>query len=283
MLHGVADGDVRSVHRARVATRRLRELLPVVPAGGEAVSKLGRRLRDVTRHLGPLRELDVMAQLVEELRASHPAHRTALDAIAASVERDRRAARRAVAGSRATLERERLARRLRALAEDATPAAAPDRVAARRWNWAVSARVVGRAERLKRAMADAGAVYLPERLHGVRIALKKLRYALELLVELGGAPAADLQLLKDKQDVLGRMHDLQILMARARRLQAARETARATGPALAALVDALEDECRALHAHYIGDRAALQALAARFGARGRDNASSERALRRVSG
>ena len=36
------------------------------------------------------------------------------------------------------------------------------------------------------ALDDAGAVYLPERLHAVRIALKKLRYALEARAEASG-------------------------------------------------------------------------------------------------
>jgi CHAD domain-containing protein len=283
MLHGVAEGDVRSVHRARVATRRLRELLPVVPSGGEAASKLRRHLRDVTRRLGTLRELDVTALLVHELRASHPDHRAALEMVAASLDEDRRAARQSVTTKRATLERERVARRLQELVDDSRPAADPAGAAARRWTWAVNARVVARAERLKRAMADAGAVYLPERLHEVRIALKKLRYALELLVELGGAAQGDLEVLRDKQDVLGRMHDLQILMARARRLEASRETGPAVSPALAALVDALEDDCRGLHARYIGDRAALEALASRLGVRARESHAAGRELRKVSG
>lgn len=131
-------------------------------------------------------------------------------------------------------------------------------------------------------MAAAGAIYLPERLHGVRIALKKLRYALELLVELGGGNAADVAMLKEKQDVLGRMHDLQILMARARRLQASRD-AGTTGPQLAAVVDYLEDECRRLHARYLGERIDIDALAVRLGARGRDGiARPDRPRRRAS-
>ncbi len=285
MLQGVSSGDVRAVHRARVATRRLRELLPVVPGAGEVPSKLERRLRVVTRQLGPLRELDVSALIVAELAAGHAAHAAAFDALAADIERDRAAARRTVAARRATVERARVARRLGELANDLAEHAPldPKGVAARRWGWAVHARCVGRAERLKRAMATAGAVYLPERLHGVRIALKKLRYALELLVEIDGADKADLQALKARQDVLGRMHDLQMLMERARRLQASHDPVSTGGPALAAVVDLLEDECRRLHAQYVGDRQALAALATRLGGRGRDTARPPRAVERATG
>jgi CHAD domain-containing protein len=243
-------------------------------------------LREVTRQLGPMRELDVTAIVIGELRDDYGEHRAALGMLAASVERDRAAARRSVASRRAAVERTRLARRLHELVvqmarRDPAEGAA---TSARRWGWAVQARVVDRAERLKRAMAAAGAIYLPERLHDVRIALKKLRYSLELLVDAGEVAAGDLHTLKDKQNVLGRMHDLQMVMARARRLQASRDAGRAKAAELASLVDTLEDECRQLHARYVGDLPALEALATRLGARRRGASSPpERALRRASG
>ena len=53
------------------------------------------------------------------------------------------------------------------------------------WRWAVDARVARRATRLNQAVDAAGALYLSERLHAVRIAVKKLRYALELATKLG--------------------------------------------------------------------------------------------------
>jgi CHAD domain-containing protein len=285
MLHGVAEGDVRAVHRARVATRRLRELLPVVPVSGDAPSRLSRRLREVTRHLGPMRELDVSALVIREFRDGHGEHLAALDVLAESVERDRAATRRSVSSKRAVVERTRLARRLRELADQMARSGATDAVlSSRRWGWAVQARVVGRAERLKRAVAAAGPIYLPERLHDVRIAMKKLRYSLELLVDAGADVSADLETLKDKQNVLGRMHDLQMLMARARRLQASRDVGRAKGPELASLVDTIEDECRRLHARYVGDLPAIEALATRLGARRLAAPSRQaRGLRRASG
>ena len=55
------------------------------------------------------------------------------------------------------------------------------------WQWAVEARVARRAAALKHAIDEAGSVYLPERLHAVRIALKKLRYGLELWLEAAGS------------------------------------------------------------------------------------------------
>ena len=61
-------------------------------------------------------------------------------------------------------------------------------------------------------------MYLPERLHDVRIAVKKLRYAVELGADASGARREpDLRALKRGQEMLGRMHDLQMLIDRVRR------------------------------------------------------------------
>src|SRR4029079_6208253 len=57
----VLDGETKALHKARVASRRIREALPVVAVSAPPakVKKLRRRLRDLTRTLGPVRELDV--------------------------------------------------------------------------------------------------------------------------------------------------------------------------------------------------------------------------------
>src|SRR4029077_2898796 len=64
MLHGLADGDVRALHRTRVAARRLREILPVLELDPDVARRLGRRLRKVTERLGVVLELDVLASLI---------------------------------------------------------------------------------------------------------------------------------------------------------------------------------------------------------------------------
>src|SRR6478609_8405375 len=64
MLQGLEKGDSSALHRTRVATRRLRELLPVLQLDPEAAHKLIRRLRKVTQRLGSVRELDVLMQIV---------------------------------------------------------------------------------------------------------------------------------------------------------------------------------------------------------------------------
>src|SRR5688500_16767070 len=61
-------GDVRSVHQARVATRRLREALPVLRASLDpsALNRARLQVREMTRALGPVRELDVALQHLDE-------------------------------------------------------------------------------------------------------------------------------------------------------------------------------------------------------------------------
>jgi CHAD domain-containing protein len=143
------------------------------------------------------------------------------------------------------------------------------RTAARNWRWAVDAQVAGRASRLSLAMADAGAMYLPERLHTVRIAVKKLRYAFELATDLAGEKSgAELRVLKRAQDGLGRMHDLQILIDRVREVQAALAPPNVTvWRDLDALGVTLEDDCRVLHARYMRLRDDIAAIADRLSAR----------------
>ena len=131
-------------------------------------------------------------------------------------------------------------------------------------------------------MQHAGAVYLPERLHAVRIALKKLRYAVELSAELARAlslelqkrTTSDLRTLKHVQEVLGRLHDLQILIDRARQLQASLTPPNVTvWRELDALVVSLENDCRRLHARYMHERSKLLTICDRVGARPESSAA----------
>jgi CHAD domain-containing protein len=109
---------------------------------------------------------------------------------------------------------------------------------------------------------------VPEYLHDVRIALKKLRYAAELLRETRhDRTSADLRVLKGAQDVLGRLHDLEVLLEWVRQVQASLSTPDLTAwRDLGSLAHAIEDDCRLLHARYMRDRARLTAIADRMGA-----------------
>jgi CHAD domain-containing protein len=124
------------------------------------------------------------------------------------------------------------------------------------------ARAADRGERLRAAIENAAGIYLPDRLHQVRIAVKKLRYALEITNELSGSRAtARVRTLKEIQDLLGRMNDLEVLIARVRAVQGSSRAPnlRLSGD-LDRLVRHLETECRQLHGHYMASRKKLLAI-----------------------
>jgi CHAD domain-containing protein len=128
---------------------------------------------------------------------------------------------------------------------------------------AAERRAARRAERLHGAIENAAGIYLPDRLHEVRIAVKKLRYSMEIARELSGSRArARILTLKRAQDLLGRMHDLEVLIARTRAVQGSSSkapTLRLSGE-LDQLVRRLENECRQLHGHYMAARPSLLAI-----------------------
>ena len=265
-LHGVEKGDERAIHRARVASRRLRELVPVLQLDQRTARKLSRRLRKITRRLGAVREADVLLLLVDELHVSRPAYRDVLRRVRHIVARKRdehhRLLRDALPVDDMWATARRLERVVDELRERESPGLperrAPER--ARSVEWAVDARIAHRAARLAAAVDAAGAVYLPERLHDVRVALKKLRYAIELR---GGETdkRAGLPTLKRAQALLGRMHDLQVLVDRVRGAQASLAPPNLTvWREMDALIVALDEACRRIHARYVRERSALRAV-----------------------
>jgi CHAD domain-containing protein len=263
-LPGVETRDIRAVHRTRVASRRLRELLPILQLEGDAARKLRHQLRKVSRKLGSVREADVMLLLIEELHESGRFPESALRLVRENVVVERDKARAKLPGKSASEALRRIAHKL-----DRAARKLEEKESAqfqRAWRWALDARVSRRALALTRAIDEAGWVYLPERLHRTRIALKKLRYALELDADArGGKVTPDLRLLKRMQELLGRLHDLQVLMDRVREVQASLAPPNVTAwRNLDNLVSALEQTCRRLHARYVGERPALLDLCERL-------------------
>jgi CHAD domain-containing protein len=263
-LNGVEQGDVKALHRARVASRRLRELLPMLQLDADVSRKLSRRLKKTTTRLGTVRELDVLLLLIDELHDSGRPENGGLSRIGVSVARDRDAARKRLLSDLPVASMRRLAGKLdRVVHHLHGEEAAASSTAGHAWRWALEAQVASRAGRMRTAIEEAGAIYLAERLHAVRIAVKKLRYAFELLVQVKGARTdASLRALKRAQDVLGRMHDLQVLIERVREVQAALAPPNvAVWSELDQLIVALENDCRVLHGRYMRQRGALTAIA----------------------
>lgn len=261
LLHELPEGDVRALHRTRVASRRLREILPVLQLKHDLAERLGRRLKHVTAELGRVRELDVLLALLVELRDSGRHDMLALRRVVTALASEQAEVRERLESRLPIGELRRIARKLEKVGDDLR-----DRKPSRGWRWAVDARVTRRAETLLQALDAAGSIYLQERLHHVRIALKKFRYALEISGEAAGVRmSADLRTLKRGQDVLGRLHDLQVLIDRVRQIQPVVALPDvAAWRRLDTLVMSLENDCRRLHAKFLHRQPKVRAICERL-------------------
>jgi len=271
-LPGVEEGNVGALHRARVASRRLRELLPVLALDRGTNRKLARRLKKVTRTLGIVRELDVLGLLMEALRRDGRCAPAALERVGACVAEARAEARERLIGKRRIAKLSKLVARLRRVSEELahvnTNGRRPlARRAAHAQRWALEARMANRAARVRTALEDAGSVYAAGQLHDLRIAIKKLRYAAELSGDGGGRLTADIAMLRAGQDLLGRLHDLEVLLSWVREVQVSLSPPDLRiWRALGAMAHTIEDDCGRLHARVMHESPRLMAVANRMGA-----------------
>jgi CHAD domain-containing protein len=257
LLHELGEGDVRALHRTRVATRRLREILPVLQLKAAVSNRLSKRLKHVTEELGRVRELDVLLALAAELRESGRYDTQALRRITTALTAEQSQTRAKLEDRLPIGELHRIGRKLEKV-EDALR----DRKPSKGWRWAVDARVTRRADTLLHALDAAGSIYLQERLHHVRIALKKFRYAVEIAGEASGVKLrAEVRTLKKAQDILGRLHDVQVLIDRIRQIQPAVTLSDvSTWRKMDGLIAALENDCRRLHARFLHRQGQVRAI-----------------------
>ena len=253
------EGDETSVHQARVASRRLREALPVLGtrADEDALDRVQKRVRRITRALGPVRELDVTLLLLAELEGKEAAPPRAIERVRTAVIEERQKRRLEMLDEITPSRLDKLTRRL---VRVAAPAERSQVTRNARTEAAVQS--AQRARKLRAAIDHAGGIYLADRLHRVRVQAKKLRYALEIQRELmRSRSTAGLNRLKTEQDLLGRMHDLEILIDHARHVQGTLNPRDRRGMSeLNKLIRVLEDECREGHAAYMRGRPALLKL-----------------------
>jgi CHAD domain-containing protein len=256
-------GKDAGVHQARVASRRLREALPVLTEGlhQTKAGKARRKIRRLTEALGTVRELDVTLHLIDELADRPGIPRTALAEVRAEVMESREVRRAVMLKRLEAVDTAKLAHRLAAVRR-AVATASP---AAHGWRGALAVRVARRARRLEKAIEAAGQMYAPEGLHQVRIAAKKLRYAVEIADDSGAVPCSDVvRTIKRVQETLGRLHDLQVLQHHIAAVGAAPRHRRSTPDAgLAILSRLIEDDCRHLHGRYVVSLPALRDAVAR--------------------
>lgn len=206
ILPAVRTADVEAVHRARISTRRLREVVPL--AADDMAKEGGTQARDVGRALGDVRELDVLDQMLERLQVRARFANDLIGDLRRDVATEQRAARRGMVKVVEAFDPARLRERLKA-------SRAADRRINRAWVPSLRERIRERAEAALEALHRAGAFYMPNRSHAARVAIKQLRYATEIAEQTGIWQPRRLQRdLRRSQGLLGDIHDTQVLVDR---------------------------------------------------------------------
>jgi CHAD domain-containing protein len=259
-LPAIRDGQQEGIHVARIATRRIRELLPLIDAPNSSRGDLAAHFKAIGRSLGDVRDADVQSALMRYLESRIPAAAPALVVVRQQRERKRLALVRSLIKE---LEEREFGKVLAAARHAA-------RAHLRSWSWArpswecrLRRALVERAARSQRAIAHATGVYFPNRTHKARIALKKLRYAVEIADQTAVWPAHDdIRDLKKGQDVLGELHDRQVLIDH---LNAAAQggSPPIEGAQVQLIVQVIEAEVHDLHAKYLARRARLSEICTR--------------------
>ena len=201
----VRDGDADAIHQARVTTRRIRAALPLIPRVSPAIVDTFRR---IGRQLGRVRELDATREVLAELHSRVDVAPEAVAVLTQKLERDRRAKRRRMIKALDDIDVFKLGQAI----------AKTSHGMGRLTYWwhssgtALAEELRRRAANVEREIERASGVFMPKRTHRVRVAVKKLRYAVEAGVETGITPdSPSLAELKSVQGILGRLHDLCVL------------------------------------------------------------------------
>lgn len=271
------NGRTAGLHKTRVASRRIREALPIigVSAPPAKVKKLSKKMRALTRSLGPIRELDVELIMLEDQSKTGEVSGRAIEMVRRQAASRRQALRDELAENAPVSDLKKLLRKLERVGtwegtkgngkgaegrgKKGKAAKAGGKFEAQ-WRGALAARVMRRAKCVATALEDAGSLYVPERIHDVRTSTKKLRYALEIAHDAGVTAAAPLvRTLKRHQERLGRLHDLQILLKHVREADASPVGGSRVND-LTAYADSLDRECRRIHADFVEHRTELASV-----------------------
>lgn len=196
---GMRAGDPDALHKFRVATRRSRALLR--PCTG--VDELQRELRWLAGVLGPVRDLDVLIEHVQELVEELGDDRAGGETIVTALQAQRSQARTELI---AALDSERYKELIGRFRNDIALLGQTDHDQL----ISLAAREL---KRLQQAYAALGPKPADDELHRVRIKAKRTRYA----AELGGKPLAKLaDAAKRLQDTIGLHQDAVVAEERVR-------------------------------------------------------------------
>lgn len=203
---GVASEDPEFIHQMRVALRRLRSALrlfePVLPAAVPA--EVTAHMDRLDRALGLARDADVLhSDVLAPVRAAFPEDARIAE-LCAAAQRDRAEKRAAAAAALAAREHALFILSFGALLH--APAAGETGGTLAEF----AARRIGRLHRKVRKLARAARGLDASALHRLRVAAKRLRYAIEFMAPLYRAKDSRraLAALARLQDTLGALNDL---------------------------------------------------------------------------
>ena len=253
-------GEVEPLHQVRVTTRRLREILPLcaceIPR--DLANRSRRRVRRVGRLLGRVREIDVSIEVVRELIKTEFVGRFSGQRLEQCLLDEREECRERMLDRLSSVNTRKLERDLADIAKVLGMRQETDI-----WARMLAVRIERRSEDLCQAVVEAGALYISDRVHCVRIAAKKLRYALELSQDTGEVRIrSSVRELKGVQKLLGDLHDLEVLgtIIQDLTMPSADGIGDSTNNELEALRLALDGKCRELHGQYVARRDSLLQL-----------------------
>jgi CHAD domain-containing protein len=263
LIPSVRDANAEAIHDARIATRRLRAALPIlVTNDSAAVEDLQELIRTIGRALGRVREADATICVIDDLQTrTHGAH-MAIAAVRQAVASDRERARRTLVKEIDRADINQLPRLLHALNGTGGWLAHPVVFGHGGWETKLAERIRELSTTVHEKSVHASGVFLPNRIHRLRIASKKLRYALEIAAAAGHVVASHMvRDVKRVQNTLGRVHDVQVLANRVEQLDLS-DDGREVERQRRLLIDICEADCLALHRTYLERRRALDCVCA---------------------
>ncbi|MCA1562306.1 MAG: CHAD domain-containing protein [Acidobacteria bacterium] len=248
LLPEVRESGVEAIHGARVASRRVREVVPLMTTrlSVDVIAELESMFKKTTRALRRARDRDVMIELLSELERHMPEIIASTAPLRIELERGRDRLMRKTLKKLDRLDVEALATRLSHRVSERARILPWRRQGPDGWRETLRTQVGERAEAAREAIGRAGGVYFPNRLHAGRVSLKKLRYSAEIATATGLLDALPLlRPLKKAQELLGRIHDRDVL---------AQYAEEASDSAARAVVPVLEMQRRQLHQRYLRRR-----------------------------
>jgi len=251
-LKPASKGDPEGIHDLRVAIRKIRAAISVLDetilddGNGGALRKQDRRLSRLFSALGDVRDHDVLSKRIAATARRRRLRRKGLRVLVRTLEERGEKARRTLRKVRRRHEPAALFARMRhevaRAVADARPKRDDHRVLVRHFAASVLLRryeAVLAYELVVPASVDV--------LHRLRVAIKKLRYAVDFFAEVLGERAAELDRpLQTAQDRLGELHDHHV----ERLLVADVERRHGSGRTLAALRNADDTEAERLLAAF---------------------------------